>query len=101
MRGKVMVLIDPSNGTMECPVCGYRVQAMIKPGGGFYRGAWQCPDGCTYEQAKAAKAEKRAEAHALKIRAKNEATLASIAKAEKRAESMRRYVAKHMEKSGN
>ena len=43
-----MKLIDPNTGEMECKVCGARHYARVKPdsGGNFYRGSWQCPNGC-------------------------------------------------------
>jgi hypothetical protein len=41
MKGS-MKLIDPHTGTMQCRVCGFKYNADIRPGGGFYRGAWQC-----------------------------------------------------------
>jgi hypothetical protein len=46
---KVMVLLDPSTGFMECRVCGSRHSASIRPqsDGRYYRGAWQCQYGCT------------------------------------------------------
>lgn len=47
---KLMKLIDPSTGLMECKACGYRHCALIKPGGKFYRGSWQCPNGCEVPQ---------------------------------------------------
>lgn len=40
MKGP-MKLID-SYGTMQCRVCGSKHSASFRPGGGFYRGAWQC-----------------------------------------------------------
>jgi len=45
---KVMKLIDSTTGLMECRICGsrHRHSAMIRPGGNFYRGAWQCVNGC-------------------------------------------------------
>lgn len=48
MSGKVMRLIDPRTGEMECKVCGARHLANIRPGSGgqFYRGSWQCQNGC-------------------------------------------------------
>ena len=52
---KVMKLIDPSTGRMECTVCGSEHRASIKPqsNGRFYRGAWQCVNGCKLSQPKA------------------------------------------------
>lgn len=49
---KVMRLIDPSTGLMECKVCGSNHTANIKPNsnGNFYRGAWQCINGCRLEK---------------------------------------------------
>ena len=42
---KVMKLIDPSSGQMECRVCGAYHWANTKDGN-FQRGAWQCQHGC-------------------------------------------------------
>lgn len=51
---KVMKLLDPRTGLMECPVCGHRHLANIKPdsGGHYYRRSWQCPNGCKLEDIK-------------------------------------------------
>ena len=51
MTKKVMKLINISTGEMECKVCGARHFACIRPdsGGKFYRGSWQCPNGCKVE----------------------------------------------------
>jgi len=46
MTKKVMKLIDPYTGLMQCPVCGATHTSDRKHGGGFYRGCWQCPNGC-------------------------------------------------------
>jgi hypothetical protein len=56
---KVMKLIDPYTGLMECRVCGYQHTAMVKPlsNGNFYRGTWQCINGC--ELKKDAEIEKK------------------------------------------
>jgi hypothetical protein len=44
---KVMKLLNPYTGLMECRVCGARHCASIAPGGrGYYRGSWQCHNGC-------------------------------------------------------
>lgn len=44
---KVMKLVDKHTGHMECRVCGSMHAARTKPGtGNFYRGAWQCHNGC-------------------------------------------------------
>jgi hypothetical protein len=45
---KVMKLVNSNTGEMECKVCGTRHIARVKPdsGGHFYRGSWQCPNGC-------------------------------------------------------
>lgn len=45
---KVMKLIDPTTGLMECRICGSRHLANIKPNsnGKYYRGSWQCSNGC-------------------------------------------------------
>ena len=45
MSKKMMKVIDPSSGLMECKVCGSRHYSDLRPnsvGGGYYRGSWQC-----------------------------------------------------------
>lgn len=37
-----MKLVDRYTGRMECRVCGSEHWGMLKHGGGFCRGAWQC-----------------------------------------------------------
>ncbi len=51
---KVMRLVDPYTGRMECKVCGNWHIAQIKPqsGGHYYRGSWQCRFGCKLENPK-------------------------------------------------
>jgi len=51
MTKKVMRLLDPNTGLMECKICGARHWANIKPdsGGKYYRGSWQCQNGCRFE----------------------------------------------------
>lgn len=51
MAKKVMRLIDPGTGRMECRVCGAEHHANIRPlsGGNYYRGSWQCANGCKLE----------------------------------------------------
>lgn len=46
--GRVMKVLDPASGLMECKICGERHYANIKPGsrGKYYRGSWQCRNGC-------------------------------------------------------
>lgn len=48
MTEKVMKLLNPVTGLMKCKVCGARHFANIRPasGGKFYRGSWQCQNGC-------------------------------------------------------
>jgi hypothetical protein len=46
---KVMKLIDPYTGLMECKVCGSRHLANLKSGGNYIRGSWQCMNGCRLE----------------------------------------------------
>jgi hypothetical protein len=46
MTKKVMKLIDPSTGVMECKICGRRHIANLRGGGHYYRGSWQCLNGC-------------------------------------------------------
>ena len=43
---KVMKLVDPHTSELRCKVCGSVHWGMIKHGGHFYRGAWQCAHGC-------------------------------------------------------
>ena len=43
---KVMKLLDPSTGLMECRICGKRHFANLASVGKYYRGAWQCIYGC-------------------------------------------------------
>ena len=47
---KMMKLLDPATGLMECKVCGNRHAANIKPRskGHYYHGSWQCRYGCKY-----------------------------------------------------
>ena len=51
MTKKVMKLLEPRSGMMECKVCGNRHWANIRPdsGGHYYRGSWQCENGCKLE----------------------------------------------------
>jgi hypothetical protein len=48
---KVMKLLNRFAGLMECRVCGHRHSANIKPDsrGRFFRGSWQCVNGCHLE----------------------------------------------------
>ncbi len=43
---KVMKLIDPHSGLMECKVCGATHTANLAGGGHYRRGSWQCLNGC-------------------------------------------------------
>lgn len=43
---KVMRLIDPSSGLMQCKVCGKCHFACLRSGGYYIRGSWQCDNGC-------------------------------------------------------
>lgn len=52
MKG-TMKLVDAHQGLMKCQVCGSESSPDAKPGGGFYRGAWQCQYGCTRADLKA------------------------------------------------
>ena len=49
MSKKIMRLIDPNTGLMECKACGRRHTANLRSGGHYFRGSWQCLNGCTYE----------------------------------------------------
>lgn len=55
--GKVTKLLDAHTGRMACRVCGAVHYANTTPGGGFYRGAWQCRYGCELEEASGAGSE--------------------------------------------
>ena len=46
MTKKVMKLLDPDTGLMQCKVCGNRHIANLRQGGYYYRGSWQCQNGC-------------------------------------------------------
>ena len=54
MSKKVMKLIDPSTGLMECKVCGSRHLSNLLPAykqkdgksGFYYYGSWQCVNKC-------------------------------------------------------
>ena len=46
MSKKVMRLIDPQTGRMECKVCGSVHYPLMKGGGRFPRGSWQCLNRC-------------------------------------------------------
>lgn len=48
MAKKMMKLVNPWTGEMECKVCHSVHFASIKPmsGGRYYRGSWQCQYGC-------------------------------------------------------
>jgi hypothetical protein len=46
MTRKVMKLVNPSTGQMECQICGRIHWASQRRGGHFYRGSWQCQHGC-------------------------------------------------------
>jgi hypothetical protein len=49
MSKKVMRLLDPSTGLMECKICGRMHFANRGRGGYFLRGSWQCLNGCRLE----------------------------------------------------
>ena len=46
MEMKVMRLVNPSTGLMECRVCRATHFASTKPG----TGSWQCPNGCKVDE---------------------------------------------------
>jgi len=57
MTRKVMKLINESTGLMECKVCGKRhianLQSKYDRADGvtrYYRGSWQCENGCKLEE---------------------------------------------------
>jgi hypothetical protein len=58
MSKKVMKLIDPYTGEMECKVCGSRHFASLQSGykradgiTRYYRGSWQCTYKCKLQEA--------------------------------------------------
>lgn len=51
MTKKVMKLLNPETGLMECTVCGTRHYAQLRQGGKYFRGNWQCENGCQLEKA--------------------------------------------------
>ena len=59
MSKKVMKLIDVSTGLMECQICGARHLSNLKTGGKYYRGSWQCQNGCKFEDTKQEKIKKK------------------------------------------
>lgn len=46
---RVMRLLDPMTGRMECKVCGAEHLASLAGGGHYKRGSWQCRYGCRLE----------------------------------------------------
>lgn len=56
MSRKVMRLIDPYSGMMECKVCGSVHWASLRRGGFYHRGSWQCNEGCKLPDVKGAAA---------------------------------------------
>jgi len=46
MTQKVMKLLNPISGLMECRICGSRHNANLKSGGHYVRGSWQCRNAC-------------------------------------------------------
>jgi hypothetical protein len=51
MTKKVMKVLDQYTGLMECKICGFQHYANIRPdsGGRYYRGSWQCSNGCRFD----------------------------------------------------
>lgn len=56
MTQKVMTLLDERSGLMECTVCGSKHFASLQSGveradgvTRYYRGSWQCNNGCRPE----------------------------------------------------
>lgn len=48
MSKKIMKLVDPHSGKMECTICGSEHWANRVTGGNFRRGSWQCQYGCKF-----------------------------------------------------
>jgi len=57
MHNKIMRLADKSMSLLECRVCGNVQAASIRPqsNGKFYRGFWQCRNGCKLDGSKGIK----------------------------------------------
>ncbi|MBI2580721.1 hypothetical protein HYV85_02835 [Candidatus Woesearchaeota archaeon] len=49
MTEKVMKLLNPETGLMECKVCGARHYAQLQEGGKYSRCSWQCQHRCKVE----------------------------------------------------
>ena len=47
MTKKVMKLLDPRTGLMECRICDQRHFANLKSGR-YSKGSWQCQYGCKF-----------------------------------------------------
>jgi hypothetical protein len=60
MSSKVMKLVDPYTGKMECRVCGSVHWANLRGGGKYYRGSWQCLYGCKLPERSSSVNEQRA-----------------------------------------
>ena len=65
MKKKVMKLVDPSTGEMVCKVCGAIHWAILKSGGKYFRGAWQCQNGYTLESPSTIIEDERKQIHSL------------------------------------
>ena len=50
MTRKVMRLVNPRTGEMECKICGAVHIANLRGGGFYRRGSWQCRYGCRFEE---------------------------------------------------
>lgn len=46
------VLVDRLTGQMQCKACGKEWYGNLASGGNYYRGAWQCPNGCNKGKSK-------------------------------------------------
>lgn len=55
MTKKMMKLLNPSTGLMECKICGRRHIANLKGGGHYNCGSWQCIDGNKLQHVQMAK----------------------------------------------
>jgi hypothetical protein len=49
MRKKVMKLLNPDSGLMECRVCGSRHWANLQRGDFYHKDSWTCQYGCRLE----------------------------------------------------
>jgi len=62
---KVMKLVNPSTGEMVCKVCGAIHWGILKSGSKYFRGAWQCQNGCTLESPTTINEDEKEQIHSM------------------------------------